>query len=194
MAIEYFTPGEVDILSETTVRTATLVDLHFASGIDYVWNGWGRREMGGHTYLGLGHLGSISGLSQDRGPASRQFTLQFSAVEEAWLGLALAETDEVQGRLVVVKMQLFNENWVAVGSPIPLRFGIMGSPRITRSESTGAQGPTRDIVVPCENLFFKRSRPPAGRWNDRDQQTRFPGDEFFEFTPSLVMKVVTWPA
>lgn len=193
MAIQYFTPEEIADLSATTVRMAILVDLHFLSGIEYLWSGWGRRSMGGHTYQGLGHLGSISNLTQDRGPASRQFSLNLAAIEEDWLGLAIAETDEVQGRLVVVKMQLFDEDWQTVGDPIPLRFGIMGTPRVTRTEPSGDQPATRDIVVPCENLFFRRSRPPAGRWNDRDQQVRYPGDEFFEWVPTLVMKVLAWP-
>jgi hypothetical protein len=45
----------------------------------------------------------------------------------------------------------------------------------------------------AENAFFNRSRPPYGRYTDRDQQSRSAGDKFFQFTPSLLFKTFTYP-
>lgn len=214
----FFTPAEAAALAETTVRIATLVDLEFEAAPTgfsdgtlfsdgtgfaggplpvYLWNGFGDFVTGGRTYIGCGDLGQIDGLEEARNPVSQQVTFTLSAVADSPIDLlatALAETDLVQGNLAVVSIQLFDADWQPAGDPVPIYFGIMQPPRVTREQATAEGGGRRVLTLPTENLFFGRARPAAGRYTDREQQTRFPGDRFCEYTAQLVNKVISWPS
>jgi hypothetical protein len=192
--MQFFTEEQAAALAETTARVASLVEFDFVSGPSFVWNGFGDLDTGGNIYKGLAGLGQIDGLEQTRGPQSRQVTFTLSGVSDGgFLPTALAETDEVQGRLVVVSLQLFDVDWQVVGAPFPIWFGIMQPPRVTRTPMEGVEGAAQTVTLPAENLFVGRSRPPAGRYTDRDHQTRYPGDRFFDRVADLVNKVIAWP-
>jgi len=197
----FFSPAEAALLALGTVRVATLVDLEFGGtppegGPVYIWNGFGTRTFAGRTYLGAGDLGQIDGLEEARLPVSHQVTFTLSGVPDSpadILAKVLEATDIVQGRLAVVSLQLFDGAWAAAGAPIPIYFGVMMPPRVTREAATETTGARRTLVLPTENLFFGRGRPAAGRYTDREQQTRYPDDRFCEYTAQLVNMTINWP-
>lgn len=193
----YFTEDEIDILSRSTVRMATLVDLEFSDAPVYVWNGIGTRIFDGKSYLGLGDLGTIDGLEETRGAVSQQVTFTLSGVPGSpadILSRVLSATDYVQGNYAVVYSQLFTETWAAATSePIAIYIGQMMPPRVTREAGTSERGARRVLTLPTENIFYGRHRPPNGRYTDREQQKRFPDDLFCEYTPQLVNLTLTWP-
>ena len=189
----FFTTDQATALAASTVRVATLVQFDFASGTRRLWNGQGALVAGGQTWEGFAGLGAIDGLEEVRGPVSQKVTFTLSAVDEAMLATALAETSEVQGRLVTVFLQLFDADWQTSGSPFALWTGVMQPPRVTRTAAGDEGGAMRTIALPAENVFFGRSRVPAGRLTDVDQKTRFPGDRFCEQAPFLAQKTYTWP-
>jgi len=183
------------------VRVATLVDLEFGGtppdgGPVYIWNGFGTRDFDGRTYLGSGDLGQIEGLEEARNPVSHQVTFTLSGVPDSpadLLARVLEASDIVQGRLAIVSLQLFDASWQPTGGPIPIYFGVMMPPRVTREPATETAGARRTLSLPTENLFFGRGRPAAGRYTDREQQTRYPGDRFCEYAAQLVNKSINWP-
>lgn len=197
----FFSPDEAAALARSTVRVGTLVDLEFGGtppdgGPVYLWNGFGTRVFAGKTYLGAGDLGAIDGLEEARNPVSHQVTFSLSGVPDSpadLLAKALAATDIVQGRLAVVSLQLFDGALQPAGGPIPIYFGIMQPPRVELQPATETQGARRTLQLPTENLFFGRGRPAAGRYTDREQQMRFPGDRFCEYTAMLVNQTLNWP-
>ncbi len=191
--MSFFTVAQMDALRATTVRIATLVDLEFAAAPAYLWNGFGDLAASAHLYKGLGDLGSISGIAESRGAQSRQVTLTLSGVNDQILGHVLTETEAVQGRLAVLSAQLFDADEAPIGEPWPYYFGVMQAPRVTRTEASDTEGPTRSISIPTENLFAGRHRPPAGRYTDREQQIRYPGDLFCSYVAALVSQQITWP-
>ena len=105
----------------------------------------------------------------------------------------MKSTDIVQGRHCIVSLQLFDGAWAAEGAPMAVYIGVMMPPRVTRQAATETSGATRTLVLPTENAFFARGRPAAGRYTDREQQTRFPGDRFCEYTAQLVNHTINWP-
>ena len=197
----FFTPDEAAALARSTVRVGTLVDLEFggtppSGGPVYLWNGFGTRVFAGKTYLGAGDLGNIDGLEEARNPVSHQVTFSLSGVPDSpadLLARALAEADNIQGRLAIVSLQLFDGAWQPAGSPIAIYFGICMPPRVELQPATETIGARRTLQLPTENLFWGRGRPAAGRYTDREQQTRYSGDRFLEYTASLVNQTLTWP-
>lgn len=197
----FFTPAAAAALARGLVRVATLVDLNFGGtppegGPVYLWNGFGTRQFDGRSYWGAGDIGQIEGLEEIRGPVSHAVTFTLSGVPDSpadLLAKALELSDIVQGRLAIVSLQLFDGAWAAEGAPIPVYFGVMQPPRVTRERATETAGARRILTLPTENLFFGRGRPAAGRYTDREQQMRYPGDRFCEYTPQLVNATINWP-
>jgi hypothetical protein len=192
----FFSPEQVAEFAKRQVRLDLLVEFRFASETMRVWNGNTALETGGNTYLPMYGYGSIDGLGMGAGTASESITFQMSGLPSKaldFLGMALDASHEVDQRVVIVSLQLFDEEWQPLGVPAPIFWGFMQPPRISRTEMNGTEGAIQSITMTAENALFNRSRPAYGRYTDRDQQVRSSGDRFFQFTPSLLHKVFTYP-
>lgn len=193
---QFFTPEQIAALSATTVRCDILIKLEFKSGTVYYWNGNTPLYSGGQTWAPTYGAAQIDGLSVPTGTASTQVTLTLNGLPNQatdLLAKALESTPEVQQQPVTLLLQLFDDEWQPVGAPIPFWVGFMQPPRITRTQQGPDTGAIQSITVAAENAFFNRSRPPYGRYTDRDQQSRSPGDKFFQFAPSLLFKTFIYP-
>ncbi len=202
MSAVYFTPAQAAELAKATVRCSSLVDLEFDDETVSLWNGSAALETGGRTYRGLGlanpdgstfGLGGIEGLEEARDTRSTVFNLTVIVPSSELLSLALAETNQVQGRIAVVSLQLFDAEWQVYGAPIPVRFGIMQRPQISQTAASPDSGPMRSILLPVESLMYGRARPKNSRYTDRETQKRSPGDKFSSRAHLYVSKTLVWP-
>lgn len=192
----FFTDDQIAILSAGVVRVAPLVELQFDSGTMRLWNGYHAIVSGGETWLPMKESGQIEGLSLVSDGAATKVTFTLSGIPDSDIDIlakALEETPDVQQRTVLVYLQLFDDAWQPSGSPIAIWWGVMQPPKISQSAMEGPTGAQRTITLDALNAFFNRSRPPLGRYTDRDQQKRSDGDTFFQFTPNLLFKSFTWP-
>ena len=188
-----FTAAEAAALAGATVRVADLIEFEFETATKRLWNGNGDLPAGGQIWQGIAGLGTIDGLGEQRGPVAEKATFTLSGVDAEILAAAIAESSEVEGRTVTVYLQLFDDAWQTTGPTIPIWVGLMRPPRISRTLASDGGSAVQSVTIPAENLFVGRSRPPAGRFTDRDQKTRFAGDLFWERAPDLVSKSITWP-
>jgi len=192
----FLTPEQVEQLQGREVRLAFLVELQFVSQTAYLWNGNYELTTGGQTWMALKGIGKLEGLGMRSDAASEQITLTLSGIPEDRLdilSLALQQTPEANQQLAKVYIQFFDNEWQPVGNPVLTWFGFMQPPKVSRSTTDSFDGQVQTITVTAENAFFNRSRAPYGRNTDRDQQSRYPGDKFFQFTPSLLSKSFTYP-
>lgn len=163
------------------------------------------RTLNGQIWQGLGDLGSISGIEQAVNGQAPQATFTLSGIDADITRLALDSfTAEVKGRLGKVFIQYFGvddpddpDNQRVLDNPYAVWGGRFLQPSF-RHEEDGS----RSVTISAESLFSLRSRPQYATYTDSDQRARFPadpenpddpGDRGFEFVPSLVSKVVTWP-
>jgi hypothetical protein len=191
--MDFFTPDQLLAFQQKTVRAATLCEMFFEPTAKRVWNGDTQLVAGGLAWeplRGAGFVDGIPGLGQG---TADSVTLKLSGVDESLLGLALSESDAVQQRLMVLYLQLLSDEWQPIGAPLAVFYGYMQPPRVDRSIATGDQGSEQLISVECLNAFYNRSRPPYGRYNDSDQQRRYPGDKFFSFVAGLASKTIPYP-
>lgn len=192
----FFTPAQIEHLSASTVRLDLLFKMEFRSGTGHFWNGNTELLTGGQTWKPTHGRASIEGLGYSGSGVSESVTLQMSGIPDGGselLAAAISETQDANQQLVTIYIQLFDDEWQPVGAPITIWWGFMQPPRVTRSPMQGTEGAIQSISVTAENAFFNRSRPPHGRYTDRDQQKRSPGDKFFQFTPTLLFKTFTYP-
>ncbi|MDH6229605.1 hypothetical protein M2281_000177 [Mesorhizobium soli] len=199
--MDFFTPEQIEMLSQTTVRLDLLVEFQFTSGITRVWNGNTELQSGiegGNSKIWKPMYGSgqIDGLSLPTGATAESVNFTVSGIPEDKIGLlakALEESPQVAQRLVTVYLQLFDADWQPFGVPIGIWWGFMQPPRVARSQMQDTEGAVQSVSLTAENAFFNRARPPYGRYTDRDQQKRAPGDKFLQFVPSLLFKTFEYP-
>lgn len=191
--MSYFTTDQANALAAADVRIATLAVFDFASGVKRYHNGFGGLTLGGNDYDGLGEIATIEGLEETRSAESHAVTVRASGVDATFLAKALAETSEVDGRVLAISGQLFDADLAPIGDPLLWWAGYMQPPRIERSEPDEFSNATQAVSITAENIFYGRHRPPAGRYTDREQQNRFPGDRFCERVAELVSKTINWP-
>lgn len=194
---DFFTQDQINLLTASTVRVSFLVRFDFQSGTERAWNGYTElTTLDGNKWLPMRGMGQIDGLGLSGNAASDSVTISVDGLPDQALGFlakALENTPSVDQQLVTIYLQIFGEDWAPVGSPIPLWVGFMQPPKVSRTEMQGTDGAVQSIAITAENAFFNRSRPAYGRYTDRDQQARSPGDKFFGFVASILVKTVTYP-
>ncbi|MGX9144974.1 hypothetical protein [Mesorhizobium sp. 128a] len=194
---DFFTADQLDLLAASTVRVSLLVRFDFASGVERAWNGYTElTTLDGNTWLPMRGIGQIEGLGLSGSGASDSVTISVDGLSDQalpFLAKALENTPSVDQQLATIYLQLFGEDWAPVGYPIAIFHGFMQPPKISRTEMSGLDGAVQSIAITAENAFFNRSRPKWGRYTDRDQQARSPGDKFFGFVSSILIKTITYP-
>ena len=184
------------------VEAATLVSMHFTSETWRLWGGFDELETNDEEkWKALGELGSISGIEQATNGTAPEATMTLSGVSPRIIQLARDDFGtEARGRLVRVWLQFFGvedeadpDNQRCLDLPYPIWAGRMLRPGFTFDRGDDDSPEEATVSVTLESLFTARSRPNFALYTDSDQQARFPGDKGFQFVPSLVNKVLTWP-
>jgi len=192
--MSFFSSDQIATLSASTVRVALLSEFDFVSQTIRLWNGDYAIDSGGKTWEPMKGTGQIDGLGVSADQAADNVTYSLPGVDEKILASALEETPEANQRSVNTSLQLFDNDWQPQGSPIGIWWGFLQPPKVSRSAMQDDQGGVQTVSISAENAFFNRSRPPSGRYTDRDQQARSPGDKFLQFVSSLLFKVFVYPS
>ena len=182
-------------LERRAVACALLVFMDFRLAPRRWWQGFGTLHAGGFDWQGTGTLIAIDGLHAGVGTAAMQTTFTLSGVDPEIVELAREGSDRVAHRMVQVFIQFFEgeprDAGTPVGAlldqPVALWTGRMDRPKF-QAESTSL----RNIIIPAENRWVNRNRPPFGLYTDRDQQARYPGDKGLQQVESLASKTVRW--
>ncbi len=192
----FFDADQLALLSGSTVYVDMLAELRFKSETLRVWNGKTDLVAGGHTWKPLKGVASIEGLAVSGMGQSEAINMTVSGIPDSAadiLSLALEETPDANQQLAIIYLQFFGPDWQNIGTPYGIFWGFMQPPKVSRSEMGLTEGSVQTVSIVAENAFFNRSRAPNGRYTDRDQQARSPGDKFFQFVAGLVNKTVVWP-
>jgi hypothetical protein len=177
--------GNLSAVTGEVVTRTMAVALDFPSGIAR-WNGSTQDiVIGGQTFLGLGVMGSIGVIEEGAETRAYGLTVSISGVPRDAVALAL--TQEYQGRAATIWEVQLNANGQPIGTP-PLAFrGRMDQMSVTL-------GDTASVTVRLENRLADWERPRVRRYTDEDQQRAYPGDLGFQFVTATVDKDIVWPA
>lgn len=198
--MSFFSQSQIEQLKASKeIRCAFLTELNFKTQTVRLWNGNTPKTMGGNEWLGMRGAGEIDGLNFNGTAASEKFTLRIPGIQDDSgdvLKIALSETEVADQQIARVFLQFFDSDWETVGNPLGVAWGFMQKPKVQRTRMEGVSGSVQTISIEAENIFFNRAKPPAGRYTDRDQQTRFNNDLICQFTPELASpgKLITYPA
>ncbi|WP_307139895.1 hypothetical protein [Pseudoroseomonas cervicalis] len=141
--------------------------------------------IGGHEYLGVGALGSISMAEEGVELQAYGMTLQLSAIPRDAAIASLAEA--YQGREAIVWEVLFDAAWKVIADPITIFRGRMDQMNL-------ALGSTGKVEVKLESRLRDWERPRLRRYTSEDQRREHPADLGFEFVSKTTEKELIWPA
>ncbi|MGU3661116.1 hypothetical protein [Methylobacterium fujisawaense] len=143
----------------------------FASAPQRVHSGFGPLSAGGFVWQGMGGLGTVSDLESAVGGVAPLATFTLSGVGPEIANDVVNARTEVKGRDCFVYLQLYGPDLTPLGGLYTLYRGIMD-----RLIHTAADANTWTAQLTAETKFSRRGLPPFGNLTDRDQQTRYPGD------------------
>lgn len=185
----------------TTQHTATvagvawLAQLDFSVGTQYLTTAAQSITTGGNTYTGLGALVSIDALNESADSAAEKITLSLAVASAAMLSLGLGNVEGYRGRPVRLHLQLFDEQFAPVASPLQRWSGVMDRVQITRqpagTASPGASGGSIDLQ--CSRSGMARARHYQGlRLTYQQQLARYPGDTGLRYARTLIEQPALW--
>ena len=174
---------------------AWLAQLDFTSGTLYLTTAPQDLTTGGHTYTGLGSLVSIDDLVESPESSAEKINLSLSVADSAMLALALGNVEGYRGRAVRLYLQLFDETFAPVASPLQRWTGVMDKVQISRRPS-GADSPGASIGsidLQCSRSGMARARYYQGmRLTHQQQLIRYPGDTGLRYVRTLIEQPALW--
>lgn len=177
------TPAAVAASEADTIRPVLLVKLEFDSGAVCLHSWTGELDYGGDTYTGAGSLGSISAAEEPSELARSTVTLTLRGLPTDLVSTILNQ--HYQGRTATIRLGYFNDEMQLIADPVIVYRGRMDEPGIR-------QGETLEVSLSVESRFAAWDRPNIRRYNNADQQQRFPGDRGLEFVEQAVEKQIVW--
>ena len=118
----FYSADQIEAMSQTTVRMATLAELRLTSGTVRVFAGAGVLKAAGFTWTGIGQIARIEGLKALRGAQASQVRVLMPAVPITlpefpgvnFVDQIFSDVAEVKNRLIVFYSQLMDEREQAI--------------------------------------------------------------------------------
>ena len=158
--------------------------LELDDGHVLVHSGLGDLTWGGDTYSGIGTLGSITGGLEDSELSRTPLTMTLSGISTELTSIVLGE--HYQGRTATVYIGYLNLTTNVLADDPFIRY----RGRIDSASLVG--GKTRTITLTVESRFAAWDRPKVRRYNNADQQFRYPGDRGLEYIEQATEKTIVW--
>lgn len=181
-----------DIETERHVRLITFVKLEFDSGTVYLHDSigtitWADPDDGSQDWLGVGDLGGVGSIEENKELSAYEITLTLSALDSDLLDEALNQP--YQGRAVTIYLGAFDLTSGAglLATPDEIWAGKMDVARVT----VGAADENA-IEITCESDFAKLDLINGRTFTDSDLQAEYAGDTFLQYVATMADATVVW--
>jgi len=165
------------------VPLCVFVELVFPSGTLRFTNAGHAIQWDGETWLGAGNLARVEPITEVASPQAAALNVQFSGIDAAYVTAIL--DDHYQGNPARIWIATLDDEMQIEGDPVLVFSGRMDEPLVT-------VGRTADIQLALENRFADWDRPRLRMYTDADQQSRHPGDKFFEYVAAMESTSIVW--
>ena len=178
--------GEIAVLTAvaaSNVPYVIFVQLDFVEGTMYFCNAGYNFTWNGHSWIGVGKLGTISELEEGTDLQMYGCTLTLSGLESSLIASCFGTG--YAGRPATIWMGLLDSDYQIIPDPIVVFKGIMDTMPI----KLGAEAA---IQLTIESKLVNWERPYGRRYNNEDQQSEYSTDKGFEFVAQMVEKEIFW--
>lgn len=186
-----FNAAELAVLRSRTQRLAVFFRLDTVPVVR-LWLGFGDIQPGvnvfdegGQIYRGLGELRALPAFNQLLNGVAERVEFTVSGVAGEILEIAQgADAEQIQRKRVDVGYGFMDERWALLGG-VHWAARYIADILVIDQQPSGPGDPiVRTVALSCGTRFTGRRRPSYAYFSDQDQQARFPGDRFCEYTPN----------
>lgn len=142
-------------------------------------------EWGGHTFLAVGDLGSISALTEKSDLSTASARLALSGILATHIGTALGE--HYLDRPLNIYLGFFNQATGVLTVPALIFQGRMDRMPVKIDHDAA------EVGLEVENSLVDWQRTSERLWNDVDQKARFADDLGFALLADTTKKNIVWP-
>lgn len=166
-----------------------LVEMQFITGTQRLTNWSHNLEWAGHTWIGLGSVISVSGVSSSERLEYPALDLGMSVAKSEVLVLALGQVSTYRRQPVTLYQCVLDDEYRPLGDPELAWAGLMDQVRLKTGDGEKVEG---GVVMRCE-MAVKDSRGPLTlRLNNAQQQARYPGDTGLSRIEQMTGQPSTW--
>lgn len=151
-------------------------------GAERYWSGIGTLDYDGATWLGVGGIASVSGLSSEASAFIQTITFSV-AVDEA---LRTTLTEDVRGREAILWMGLLDEHGQIIPDPIEISRVQLDTAALQVSDGV------QQITLVGQTAFYTLEVPSRALWTNEQQDFDYPGDTGWDRAPDNANKEITW--
>lgn len=177
------TTGVDDALSGGHLVGLLFAELDFMSGVVRANNSSINLQWGGHTWYGVGRLGSVDVVPEHSDLQMSGVSLSLTGIESEMVGRVLGES--YQGRSCKLYFAALDSNHTVLTDPV-----LIFSGRIDTSDIQ--LGQTASITLTAESRLTDWERPRVRRYTNEDQLSEYPGDRGLEYVAQMVEKTLVW--
>jgi hypothetical protein len=178
------TPTTLAAATAPTFHPVLLLKIEFDGGDVNIHSDLGDITFGGDTYTGVGVLGSVSAAQEVSDLSHSQINLSLSGLPLDLVSILFNE--QYQGRtatLFVGYMDL--TTGLLVDTPTILYKGLVDT-------ADFQQDKTFTITISVGSRFAAWDNPQIRRYNNSDQQSRYPGDTGLQYIEQSTNKTIIW--
>lgn len=161
-----------------------IVKAEFDSGDVRLWSGIGNLTFGGEVYTGAAGVMQVNLPGETAAVRAAGGTIVLNGVDPAVL--ALADTEDYQGRPITVWLGARDSTGAVIPDPDPAFVGIMD---VISPEASGASA---RVTVSVENRSALLDKAVERRLTPEDQHLDYPDDKAFDFVAGLAQRVIQW--
>ncbi len=173
-------------LANSKNRPVHLHEYYFDEGVVRNTDAFEDITWSGNAYIANGYHMSFSNFEESLQLFAARATYSLSGVDQAWISQVLFK--RYLNRRVRTYLALLDDLYAVIVNPILIFEGLMDSPRIQSDPDSGASVVTLDATSIWANFEFT----PGRHTNHEEQQTYFPGDNGFQYMPSLALQKIRW--
>jgi len=173
-----------DASAADEIEPVLFAKLEFDGGDLLAHTSLGDLSFGGDTYLGVGQFGGIGTATEVSDLSNSPISLTLSNIPNAMAAILLNE--QYQGRLATVYLGYLDiTTRQLVADPTILYRGLIDTADIQQDQNF-------TITLSVNSRFAAWDKPLIRRYNNSDQQARYPGDRGLEFVEQSASKSVVW--
>lgn len=178
-----FSPAELDWLARPHVARAWFLEMDLPSGVVNLHNGTGRIEINGKTWRGVtdpigGQLVSLQGIEEPRFGQAVAVNVTLSGANREFFKSVHATARQIEGRRADLFFVVFDGE---TGQVWPRGLVRLFPGKLTAPSLQWQGIGIRTVSVTIESIWSSQNYSFGGKWNDADQQRRYPGDKGLQF-------------
>jgi hypothetical protein len=174
-------------LEKPVTRFVYFVAFYFVSGTAYVCTAGQTITWGGHDWLGLGSVGSISQVEEAAGAASSALNFGLNIAQPSWLAESIGAVEDYRGQPAKMYMCPLDEQFRMVDTPQICWRGIMDTVVV------GVNAEVGQAVMKCEtSAYGVKMRRSSLRLNAAQQKQKHPTDTGFDYLTNLIAFPQMW--